>query len=100
MTEEYLITLAVPPALEESLVDWLLSLETPIGFTSYTTYGHSSRTEGLTLAEQVAGRKKQMHFQMHMPASWVSELIVQLHQDFEGTGIHYWVTPVLKSGHI
>lgn len=61
---------------------------------------HGSVQKSLSLAEQVAGRKKQIRFQMYVPEQQLSVLIEQLKQDFSGAGIHYWVMPVLESGYI
>lgn len=91
----FLITLVVPPTLEEPLVDWLLQFESEFGFSSFPVNGHSSRHEGLSLAEQVSGRKKQIRFEMHLPESEWRPLIEQLQRDFNGAGIHYWVSPVV-----
>jgi len=54
----------------------------------------------VSLAEQVAGRKKQIRFQMYVPEQQIKILIERLKQDFSGAGIHYWVMPVLESGSI
>ncbi|TAN52205.1 MAG: DUF3240 domain-containing protein [Methylococcaceae bacterium] len=68
------------------------------GFTSFAVSGHSSRHQGLSLEEQVAGRKKQVGFEMHIRGPDLAALLAGLKQDFAGTGLHYWVTPVLDSG--
>ncbi|QSA96611.1 DUF3240 family protein [Methylococcus sp. EFPC2] len=100
MTAHNLITLTVSPSIEEALVDWLLGLETTRGFTSFPVHGHSSQLQGLSLAEQVAGRKKQVRFQIHLPERETAEFIARLQQDFQGTGLHYWISPVTESGHL
>ncbi len=100
MNRQYLITLTVSPAIEETIVDWLLQFEAQAGFTSFPVNGHSSREEGLSLAEQVAGRKKQLRFQMHIPETELAPFIERLRRDFAGAGLHYWVSPVIESGHI
>ncbi len=100
MTPQILITLTVPPSLEESLVDWLLQSSTHAGFTSHPVNGHSSRGEGLSQAEQVAGRKKQVRFQMHIPHEDLPRFMEQLKGDFAGAGIHYWISPLSDVGHI
>lgn len=105
MSNEVLLILTVSPCLEETVADWLLSREgrhgpsTPLGtgFTSFPVAGHSSAPTGLTLAEQVSGRKKQMCFQMHLPGAEVPALLDQLRRDFAGSGLHYWISPVLES---
>lgn len=100
MAGQVLITLTASPAMEESLVDWLLQFEHPAGFTSHRANGHSSRLEGLSLAEQVAGRKNQVHFQLHIPSEELPGFIEQLKQAFGGAGVHYWVVPLIESGHL
>lgn len=94
----WLVSLTVPPALEESVVDWLLNLESGFGFTSFPVSGHSSHSRDLTLAEQVSGRKRQVRFEIYLTGSSVEPLIRQLRQDFSGTGIYYWTTPVGQYG--
>ena len=98
MSACFLLTLIVPPGLEEPLVDWLLELESAYGFSSFPVSGHSSRQEGLTLAEQVIGRKRQVRFEIALPEGEWRPLIERLRHDFAGTGIHYWVTPLLERG--
>jgi len=100
MTSLSLINLTVPPAMEETLVDWLLQSATHTGFSSYPVNGHSSREEGLTLAEQVAGRKKQIRFQMHIAQTDVPVFLENLKRDFAGAGLHYWVLPLADAGHV
>jgi len=57
--EEYLFTLNVPPpGLEEEIVDCLLMLESEHGFCTFPIYSHNHRNKGLSLAEQVSGRRK------------------------------------------
>ena len=100
MNEYFLLTLIAPPSLEEPLVDWLLQFEAEYGFSSFPVNGHSSRQEGLTLAEQVSGRKKHVRFEMHLPETEIAGLIERLKGDFAGAGLHYWATPVLGNGRI
>lgn len=98
--QEYLVTINVPPLLEEAVVDCLLAIEAADGFSSLVVSAHGSEHETLSLAEQVAGRKKQIRFQMYVPEQQVEVLIERLKQDFSGAGMHYWVMPVLESGSI
>lgn len=100
MTDRYLLTFIAPPALEEPLVDWLLERESQYGFSSFAVNGHSSRHEGLTLAEQVSGRKRQIRFEMHLSDTDAWSLMQGLQKDFSGTGIHYWITPIIESGRV
>lgn len=97
---QVLISLTAPLAIEETMVDWLLEHPSTQGFSSYPISGHSSKTEGLTLAEQVAGRKKQIRFQLHLPQAELAGFLARFKQDFKGTGVHYWVTALLDEGHV
>jgi len=98
--QEYLVTINVPPLLEDSVVDCLLAIDAADGFSSLVVRAHGSEHKMLSLAEQVDGRKKQIRFQMYVPEQQLSILIDQLKSDFSGAGIHYWVMPVLESGQI
>jgi len=98
--QEFLVTINVPPLLEEAVVDCLLAIDAADGFSSLVVSAHGSEHESLSLAEQVAGRKKQIRFQMYVPEQQIKILIERLKQDFSGAGIHYWVMPVLESGSI
>lgn len=100
MSERFLITLIADPGLEEPLIDWLLRHEDRFGFTSSPLYGHSSQTKGLNLAEQVAGRKRQLRFQLCVDGETRDRLIDRLKLDFAGSGIHYWVLPVMAEGRV
>jgi hypothetical protein len=95
---EYLITINVPPSLEEAIVDTLLMLEEELGFSSFTVNAHHHENKGLSLAEQVTGRQKRLRFQMYVDEDDLKPLIEQLKQDFSGSGIQYWVLPVITSG--
>jgi len=95
---EYLVTLNVPSALEEAVVDCLLTLESEHGFSSFPVNSHDHRNEGLSLAEQVSGRQKKIRFQMYVPEQRLAALLDQLKREFVGSGIRYWVLPVVENG--
>lgn len=97
-SKEYLITLNIPPSLEEMMVDSLLMLESEHGFSSFPVNAHHHDNKGLSLAEQVTGRQKRIRFQLYVPEHELSALLAQLRQDFTGSGIQYWVLPVIENG--
>jgi hypothetical protein len=99
-TKEFLITLNVPVSLEEAVVDSLLMLESEHGFSSFPVSSHDHRNEGLSLAEQVTGRQKKVRFQMYVPEQGLAQLLEQLRAEFSGSGIRYWVLPVVENGMI
>jgi len=96
--KEYLVTLNIPPSLEEMMVDNLLMLEAEHGFTSFPVSAHHHDNKGLSLAEQVTGRQKRVRFQMYVPVQELPALLEQLRQEFSGSGIQYWVLPVIENG--
>ncbi len=100
MNKKFLITLVADPAMEEVLVDWLLSSGMSHGFTTSHIYGHSSQHQNLSLAEQVTGRKRQLRFQMCLEESKLTSVLEQLQTDFKGSNIHYWILPVADEGWI
>lgn len=95
-----LLVLIVSPSVEHAMVDWLLENEAVNGFTSQPINGHGSSPHALTTAEQVAGRQRQVLFQLHLPETAARELVAALRRDFRGSGMHYWIAPLLEAGHL
>lgn len=100
MTAQSLLTLTIPPAAEEALIDWLLQNPHHSGFSSYPVNGHSSREGELSLAEQVAGRQQHIRLQLHLRNTDVAAFLTALKQTFAGANLHYWLSPISESGHI
>jgi len=98
--QDYLITLNVPPALEEAVVDCLLGFENAQGFSSFAINAHDHRHLGLSLAEQVSGRQRKIRFQMYVARDNVTDLLAQLREEFSGAGLRYWVMPIIEQGEI
>ena len=98
MSKEYVVTLNVPPTLEEMVVDCLLVLEFEQGFSSMPVSAHHHANKGLSVAEQVTGRQKKIRFQMYINGTDLARLLVDLRESFSGSGIQYWVSPVLENG--
>ena len=96
--EEFLITLNAPPSLEEAIVDCLLTFEAQHGFSSLPVSAHDHKNVGLSLAEQVTGRQQKIRFQMYVARKDLTALIDRLKTDFSGSGITYWVLPVIEKG--
>ncbi len=97
-SKEYLVTLNVPLSLEEAVVDCLLMQESEHGFSSFPVNSHDHKNEGLSLAEQVSGRQEKIRFQMYVPEDALAGLLEQLRAEFSGSGIKYWVLPVIENG--
>lgn len=98
--ERVTITLNVAPTFEERIVDWLLECDVAPGFTSYSAYGHGARQEELSLAEQVSGRQRRIEFRIELPRGSLESFIAALAPSFAGTDLYFFVSPVLRSGHL
>ena len=99
--QEILVSINVPPILEEDFVDCLLAIDTIEGFSTTVVNAHNCcEHEKMSLAEQVAGRQKQVNFRVYIVEQHCAHLIQQLKACFSGTGIQYWVLPVIAKGHL
>ena len=100
MESQVLLSLVISPQVEDAVVDWLLEQEEIGGFTSLQVSGHGTSTHAMNLAEQVAGRRRQVMFQTYLPDADAVTLVKGLEEAFAGSGMHYWLTPVITSGHL
>jgi hypothetical protein len=94
-----IVTLNIVPALEERVVDWLLSRDDG-GFTSRAAHGHSSRHDLLSAAEQVSGRQRRLEFEVELRSTALDGFIADLSDAFTNADLYYSVVPVLRSGHL
>jgi Protein of unknown function (DUF3240) len=100
MNKDRLVILNAPSALEEAVVDCLLTLESEHGFTSFPVNVHHHENKGLSLAEQVSGRQKQICFQIHIDEAGAGALLKRLQEEFAGAGIQCWIVPMLGNSEI
>jgi hypothetical protein len=98
--QEVLLVLIATPGVEDALVDWLLARDELSGFTTQRLEGHSAAHQHLSIAEQVAGRKRQVMFHLHAPYGTVQVVLDAMRRDFAGAGLHYWLMPVLGAGNL
>ena len=100
MSELALLTVIAPVAIEEVLVDWLLENAPELGFCSGPINGHSERHGQLSLSEQVAGRKRQIRFEVAATERESAQLLDGLRRDFDRADLVYWVTPLTAFGRL
>ena len=100
MQPQVLLSLVISPEVEDAVVDWLLEQEQISGFTSLPVSGHGTSIHSMSLAEQVAGRRREVMFQTYLEEGDAVALIKGLEETFAGSGMHYWLTPVITSGHL
>lgn len=98
--DEALLSLVFPPALNDLLVDWLLEQPQIKGFISLPVNGHGGSEHSMSAAEKVAGYRKAVMIQTHMPRRDACDLLSRLKQDFQGSDIHYWLAPLIEGGHL
>lgn len=91
-----LLIINLPPALEEDLVDYLLSIDSVEGFTSYAVQGHGDH-HNLSVAEQVSGRRRRVLFEMLIDQSDYEQITSSLATSV-GKEVLYWLMPVLNIG--
>lgn len=89
---KHVLIFNLPPALEEDMVDFLLSRDHIQGFTSFRCQGHGEHG-ALSLSEQVAGRRQRVRFELIVDEERMASLIERLPQEV-GRGITYWSYPV------
>lgn len=91
-----LLIINLPPALEEDLVDYLLSIDSVEGFTSYAVQGHGDH-RNLSVAEQVSGRRSRVQFEMVIDQNDFEPITSSLGKAV-GKDLLYWLMPVLDIG--
>jgi Protein of unknown function (DUF3240) len=94
------VTIDVGPALEEPVVDWLLSRDEVATFTSYGTHAHGSDRDELSVAEQVSGRQRRVEVRIELAAAAVDDWLAALAASFGGADIRYSVTAIVRSGRL
>lgn len=86
--QRVLALVTVSPNLEELVIDVLLTHESTSAFTSVAAHGHGGTHTSLSLAEQVAGRKKQVQFQIELMEDEAIALISKLEDAIPGRDFH------------
>lgn len=99
MDKEYLLRLNVPPGLEEDMVDLLLASGDITGYQSYPIRGHG-RVGAMTIAEQVAGRRDRVQFEIVLDSEQLEPTLQKLKQAFPIRDVIYWVLPIANSGRL
>lgn len=100
-TPDCLLTLAVPKALEEEILDALLSLPTLApGFTVVPGQGIGRHVELASTMEQVQGRARRVLVQVAMEQAQVQPLIDTLRAALSSPQVAYWVVPLLTFGRL
>lgn len=97
---DVLLTLLLPPSLEEELLDLLLMSPDVQVFTSAATAAHGLAFGRLTANEQVLGRVDAVQLQAVVAQDRAASLLSELRRHYAGAGLRYWLTPVVAQGEI
>lgn len=97
---ELCLTLLCPPEVEEKLLDLLLMSSNVRVFTSTPTAAHGLDHEQLDQIEQVLGRARATQVQVIVGAQDKAALLAAISRQFVGTGLRYWVMPVVEAGEL
>lgn len=97
---ELCLTLLCPTTLEEKLLDALLMTPEIAVFTSTPTAAHGLATGRLSAAEQVLGRALVTQVQALLMLKDREAVLTFIREQFAGTGLRYWITPVIEAGEI
>lgn len=95
------LSLLGSPALEEKLLDQLLRSPHDLTFTSQTCASHGGHSHDcLDPSEQVLGRARAVLVQVLVPETLARQLLQDLEALFSGSGLRYWLTPVIEEGQL
>ncbi len=95
---ELCLTLLCPSAVEEKLLDVLLMLPSVSVFTSMPTAAHGLHAARLSQTEQVLGRAISTQVQVVFAEADKETVFATIQDQFTGTGLRYWLTPVIEAG--
>ncbi len=95
-----LISIIIPKAIEDVIVDWLLEQDGFSGFNSMMVNGYGMDEQHMSLSERVTGNTDRIMFQMHMSSSVADVVLSELKKDFTGSDIHYMITPISEAGNL
>jgi hypothetical protein len=97
---ECLLAISAPARIEAQLVDWFVERDDVPAFTSAAVHGRGGAHQGMSLAEQVEGRSRQIQFQLQLPLEAARVIVEALRTEYAGARLHYWIVPVIEGGPI
>lgn len=96
-----LLTLALPLALEEELLDLLRQHADLVpGFSVVHGYGLGADASLTTMMERVEGRARRVFVSAVMHGRDVAPLVAHLREAFRSPEVFYWVVPLLEFGRL
>lgn len=100
MTNTCVLTLIAPPEVEEKLLDYLLMSSASQLFTSHPVACHGTIVPHLSPQSQVLGRTVSVRVEVRLDEVAADQLLQELHAEFKGAGLYFWLSPVTAGGEI
>ncbi len=100
MTEICMLSIIVPVAIEEVMIDWLHEQEEITGFNSIEIFGHGTHEEQMSLYEKVTGKSRRIMYQSHLSEKNARIVLSRLQQDFAKNDIHFMIRPLIAAGNL
>ena len=97
---DFCLVMIGSPAIEEKLLDVLLSAVGNEVFTSTPSFSHGTAHGRLSSVEQVMGRSRSVQVQIVVSEVEMGKLLQLLRESFAGTGLRYWAMPIAAQGEI
>ena len=94
------LTLLGSPEVEEKLLDHLLMNPVAKTFTSQPAASHGGHLSGLDPREAVLGRSDAVLVHVLVGKDDAERLVEDLRQSVTGSGVRYWLTPLLAQGEL
>lgn len=96
--QQFLVTLVVPENLEEAVTKFIAELEEE--HTDDESIPSPPRHEIIRLLTEQEGGQKSYSFQIHAEKKESLTLLEKLKTEFSGSGMQYWIVPVVEKGEI
>lgn len=100
MSDWIRLTLIFPPALEETITEFLANQPGSPAFTLLHGEGHGSDFARASTAERVRGRVQRCLLWLILERGQGTELLQQLKTHCGNPAIHWWSEPVINHGRL
>ena len=95
-----MLTIIIPTALEDVVIDWMLEQSDIKGFNSSSIYGHGSDETNMSIAERVTGKSRRVMFQTHVTENDAKNILTRLKKEFASSDIHYMIRSLIDAGNL
>lgn len=93
-----LLTLVVPPTLEDACIELLLEHPSAPAFSSSPARGHRNDAAHLSLVEQVSGWRREVRIEVQLAHTDADGLLTALRTRFHTPAVRWRLTPIIDAG--